>query len=373
MTNKYRFLSAILVLLLGCFLMHSPPACAQPMTHVVQKGDTLWDLCEAYYGDPDLWPKLWQMNPFVTNPHLLKPGDVITLLEDVPIQRLEEEKIAAKEPEKFEPIATRPLVVNISGLTNVKALGYLSGTETETWGDIFASENDRMLLSPGDTLYVRMTKQEERVEPGDEFSICKSSPLIKHPITGEELGYILSVRGSLVIEETVGMGYKDGELVPKKNIYKARLLNCVKTVNVGDSIIPYAPVSPCVRPRSTDELLLGNVVATQDETTIIATSSVVYIDLGFDQGVQKGDMFQVVRTHVVPDPDDQGFRLTKRAELILPDVPLGIIMVLESRQKTATAVVISSTEEFLIGSYIKGLSWSEIPEVLTKMAICPPE
>jgi len=54
---------------------------AQPVTHKVQRGDTLWSICEKYYGDATLWPKLWEMNPFVTNPHLLKPGDLITLIE----------------------------------------------------------------------------------------------------------------------------------------------------------------------------------------------------------------------------------------------------------------------------------------------------
>ena len=54
---------------------------AQPSTHKVQRGDTLWSICEKYYGDSFLWPKLWEMNPFVTNPHLLKPGDIITLIE----------------------------------------------------------------------------------------------------------------------------------------------------------------------------------------------------------------------------------------------------------------------------------------------------
>ncbi|MFH1490667.1 MAG: LysM domain-containing protein, partial [Pseudomonadota bacterium] len=53
---------------------------AQQLTHKVEKGDTLWSICEKYYGDADLWPKLWQMNPFITNPHFLNPGDVITLI-----------------------------------------------------------------------------------------------------------------------------------------------------------------------------------------------------------------------------------------------------------------------------------------------------
>jgi len=370
MTNKCRFLFTILILLLTCSLMRSPQTCAQSMTHVVQKGDTLWDVCELYYGNPDLWPKLWQMNPFVTNPHLLEPGDVLTLLENVPILIPKEKEVAVNEPEKLEPVVTGPVGIDVSALTNMDTLGHLCDVEAELWGDLFASEDDRMLLSPGDTVYVKITKQGKRVEPGDEFSICKQSPLIKHPITGEKMGYVLTVRGKLVIEEPVGLTYEEDELVPKKNIYKATLLNCFKTLSVGDSIIPYEPASPCVLPRSMDRSLLGNVVATQDETNILATSAVVYIDCGLDKGVQKGHVFQVVRKHVVPDPDTQGFRLTRRPELILPDVHLATILVLKSREKTATAVVISSEEDFPVGSHINALSWSGAPEILSKIATC---
>jgi hypothetical protein len=370
MTNKCRFFFTILILLLACSLMHSPQTRAQSMTHVVQKGDTLWGICELYYGDPDLWPKLWQMNPFITNPHLLEPGDVLTLLEDVPILIPEEKEIAARKPQKLEPVVKGPVGIDVSGLTNINALGYLSDVEAELWGNLFASENDRMLLSPGDTVYVRITKQGERVEPGDEFSICKQSPLIRHPVTGEKMGYVLTMRGRLIIDEPVGLTYEEDELLLKKNIYKATLLNCYKTLSVGDSIVPYEPASHCVLPISMDRALSGNVVATQDETNILATSAVVYIDCGLDKGVQKGHAFQVVRKHVVPDPDDQGFHLTGRAELILPDVPLATILVLESRKKTATAVVISSKLDFPVGSPISALSWSGTPELLSKIATC---
>ncbi len=370
MTNKYRLLLAILILLLTCSLINSPQTCAQSMTHVVQKGDTLWDVCEFYYGDPNLWPKLWEMNQFITNPHLLEPGDVLTLLEDVPILKSKEKEVAAKEPEKFEPIKTGPEGVDVSGLTNMDALGYLSDVEAEPWGDLFASEDDRTLLSPGDKVYVRITIQGKRVKSGDEFSICKQSPLIKHPITGEKMGYVLTVRGRLVIDEPVGLTYEKDELVPKKNIYKATLLNCFKTLSVGDTIVPYESSSPCVLPRSLDRSVQGYVVATQDETSILATSAVVYIDCGREKGVHKGHVFQVIRKQVVPDPDAEGFRLTKRPKLILPDVYLATILILESREKTATAVVISSEIDFPIGSHIISSSWSNPPEILSKIATC---
>lgn len=369
MTNKCRFLLTVFMLLLACSLMHSPQSCAQPMTHVVQKGDTLWDICELYYGDPNLWPKLWEMNQFITNPHLLEPGDMITLLEDVPTLKPKEEEVAVQKSEERKPMG--PVGIDVSGLTNMESLGYLSDVEAELWGDLFASEDEKMLLSPGDKVYVRITKQGVRIEPGDKFSICKRSPLIKHPITKEEIGYVITVRGRLVIDEPVGHTVEEGKLVPKKNIYKATLLNCFKTLGVGDSIVPYEPVSsPCVLPRSINKSVAGHVVATQDETSILATSAVVYIDCGLDKGIQKGHLFQVIREHVVPDPDAKGFRLTKKPELILPDVHLATILVLESRRKTATAVVVSSEEDFPVGSPINALSWSGEPEILSKIATC---
>ena len=32
------------------------------MQHVVEDGDTLWDICDAVLGRPELWPRVWSMN-----------------------------------------------------------------------------------------------------------------------------------------------------------------------------------------------------------------------------------------------------------------------------------------------------------------------
>ena len=79
---KRKHWLAIVLIAFGVWFVDSGvsvPVGAQPLTHTVEKGDTLWDICEKYYGNEELWPKLWQMNPFITNPHLLKPGDVAVL------------------------------------------------------------------------------------------------------------------------------------------------------------------------------------------------------------------------------------------------------------------------------------------------------
>lgn len=373
MITRKRFFSVIFILFLACFLVSPFVIWAQPRTHIVVKGDTLWDICEKYYGDPNLWPKLWQMNPFITNPHLLKPGDLVTLLEGVPLKKpVEEEKIPVKEVPKPKPIVPKVAGIDVSGFTNVHTLGYLSAKEMEPWGTVLASESGRTLLSPGETIFVNFDRGKV-IKPGDQFNICQSSPLIMHPITGEEIGYIFSVRARLVIQEPVGLGYAYGEFYRKKNVYKAKILEVYKELKVGDPVLPHEPVSHCVQPVSMEEPLIGNIVANQDQLTLIATHMVVYLDHGFNDGVRRGNIFEVVRTHIIPDPDRKHESPTSPPKIILPDIPVGTIMVLESRPDTATAIVLSSNEEFSNGTYIKGLSWIEAPELLARIPMCPTE
>ena len=52
--------------------------------HIVQKGDTLWDLAQQYLGDPYLWPQIWERNPYILDSHWIYPGDPIVI--DVAVQ-----------------------------------------------------------------------------------------------------------------------------------------------------------------------------------------------------------------------------------------------------------------------------------------------
>ncbi|WP_413700860.1 LysM peptidoglycan-binding domain-containing protein [Psychromonas sp. KJ10-10] len=51
-----------------------------PETYTVVKGDTLWDISAYFLNTPWLWPRLWQANSQIENPHLIYPGDVLTLI-----------------------------------------------------------------------------------------------------------------------------------------------------------------------------------------------------------------------------------------------------------------------------------------------------
>jgi len=341
---------------------------AQPKTHTVVKGDTLWGICEKYYGDPNLWPTLWELNPFVTNPHLLHPGDLITLFEAKP-EKKEPEKVAAvpKKPEKRLPQG-----IDISVRTNPDAMGFFSLGKVESWGAIMASRNGRDLQYKGDTVYLKFADN-VKVEPGDEFTVFKTSDLLKNPLNKyEDMGYVIRFKGRVIVEQFVGLAVRKGEPYIKPQIYQARVVDSYQPLRIGYDLAPYNRVSPCVKPVHLFKDMLGNIVGAKDETRVIGADSVVYIDKGFNQGVQRGHILQIVKTQILPDPDpDRETTMHGPVSLIvLPDIPVGILMIVESRPDSSIGVVIRSDENIKRGYWVKTLYWDEIPAVLQRLRRC---
>ena len=55
------------------------PPPAGPGAYIIQKGDTLWDLAEAWLGDPFLWPQIWDENRYILDSHWIYPGDPLVV------------------------------------------------------------------------------------------------------------------------------------------------------------------------------------------------------------------------------------------------------------------------------------------------------
>ena len=77
-----KFFAMVCTLLLAGQLLASDVVVNpdHPDHYVVVKGDTLWDISAMFLRDPWLWPEVWHVNPQIVNPHLIYPGDLLSLI-----------------------------------------------------------------------------------------------------------------------------------------------------------------------------------------------------------------------------------------------------------------------------------------------------
>ena len=239
-----------------------------------------------------------------------------------------------------DDVAQGPIGIDVSELTDVEALGFLSPEEVSPWGHLFADETERIFLAEGDTVYVAFDKG-HNVKPGDLFTVYKSSDELDHPLTGIDLGYVISFLGRVVLKREV-----------KPDLYKAKIVESYSPMRVGDMLFPFTWVSPCVqlsnpgwkKPKESEGFKLP-VVAAKDLKEIMGQFSVVYINHGLKHGIRRGNFFEIITK---PETD-------RPKERALPDQALGYLLVLESRPNTSTGIVITARREFSSGAMLKAI------------------
>jgi len=144
-----------------------------PDEYVVVKGDTLWDISGKFLEQPWQWPAIWHANQQIENPHLIYPGDRISLVYidgrprlvvngDKPTKRMSPDirKLAREAIPPIEWDAIKHFV------TNARVL--LPGSFSDL-PYVVANESDRHLASVKDLTYVRGI--DGRV--GEEYAIVR--------------------------------------------------------------------------------------------------------------------------------------------------------------------------------------------------------
>ena len=130
-----------------------------PSSYVVKRGDTLWDIAGRFLQKPWLWPEIWQANPQIKNPHLIYPGDVISLayLDRVGVQA----GPRADGPVNAVPLAeVEPFLKDLRVVASIDNLPYVVGLE-----------EDRLRSSHGQVAYVRGL---EGIAPGQRYLVVRA-------------------------------------------------------------------------------------------------------------------------------------------------------------------------------------------------------
>ncbi len=316
--------------------------------YTIVKGDTLWDISRARLSDPFAWPRIWKKNPFIHNPNLIYPGQVIKLPPGVTIAP---PKAAAKEVppppvEKRErgpfvskgtTLMTRPRVsegriitipppptrIPVANEETVLEAGFVDEGGIGT-RPIEGSPVHQSLYGLFDELYVKT----DGVSTGDRFIIGRYEGKVKDPATGDTLGRLVKVSGILKIE-----GPKDGFML-------GRITKAFTDIKISDRLFPYEEPIIVYEPVPSNPKaygVSGYIAALSDNMEDVAPADIVYIDRGAKDGVLPGDTFVVLRPGGYTRKE-----LPLERSTPLPGVKTGLIQVVSVREHTAAAKVSSS-------------------------------
>ena len=335
--------------------------------YVVQYGDTLWDIAGTYLGNPYRWREIHQNNPFITNPNLIYPGDILDVGPGLPGLAEEPEEIVvgkksdkrisrpwygvpAPTPEEI-PLPQPPRIL-VGSPDYIEALGYItpyslkeleaaqfgqiSGFDYqkgEKYPQLIHAEVPRPGLIFGDIIYINRGSAHD-VREGDVFLGFRPLREIYHPLTKELLGTQILILGRLRIKT----------LEPEVSC--AEIIKSYNYMEMGTPILPVSELSiPLKKPLvgnshsygfKVGNQLIAHIVAERVGRQGISSGDIVFIDVGAAPGVQPSDSFIIFREII------EGF----------PIQSIGRLTVLSVQKQTASAMIVESVKTIELGEKV---------------------
>ncbi|MFA7382193.1 MAG: LysM peptidoglycan-binding domain-containing protein [Desulfurivibrionaceae bacterium] len=303
--------------------------------HTVKKGDTLWDLSGNYLDNPLLWPKIWNINPGIANPHWIYPGQLVkipgqgsTLAMDKsadngvgPVASNSSALAKAGMASFSEPL---PLIMvkkdqlqnEVQGKANyegVPALDYGQGigmltNEIPSEGQVLHTQQGWQSAAVGEVILISAPG----APVGRQFGVYRDMGKVDSlSYYGTSPGHLLA---DIAIVEIVASDASGQRAVIRQAFAE------VKTGDVLGRVQERTKVSP--RPfQAGTATANGSVVAFHFKRQLAGPGDIVYLNIGANQGLVPGDLLSVAGT-------DQAAVRTS-----------GEIMILRVAANTAAAVV----------------------------------
>jgi hypothetical protein len=347
-----------------------------PDTYVVKRGDTLWDIAGRFLQRPWLWPEIWQANPQVKNPHLIYPGDVLSLayLDRVAMQpgQRSESPVNAVNLSEIEPFLKDLRIVD-----SIEGLPYVVGLE-----------DDRLRSSRGQVAYIKgldgiapgqrylVVRPEKRYRFVERAGLCcdlfQSEDLDARGDTfrgtgefwtnavfpsknTEMLGYELITQSTGTVTRGEVAGIQASTLVLDAE---------GRDVRVGDRLIPVEAQPYDLQffphpPKEQQKYGRLTVMSVADKYRTGGPHDVIAISGGSREGIDNGTVFSIWRrgsstVDTIKDGLDKDESLTLfESKVRLPDEFAGHAMVFRTFNNVSYALVMSSVKPTMIGYELK--------------------
>jgi LysM domain len=347
-----------------------------PDTYTVKRGDTLWDIAGKFLKRPWLWPEIWQANPQIKNPHLIYPGDVISLayLDRVALQ---------PGPREEAPVTGVPLSEVEPYLKNLRVVD-----EFEDLPYVVAIEEDRLRATQGQVAYIRGLSD---AQPGQRYAIVRptvrysainpkrccdvtttkaedldfrgratkfTEQLWNHQMPaskGEFLGYeMMQLTTGTISRGQVGQNEASTLVVDITG----------REVRVGDRVVPVEAQPYDLQffphpPKQEFEYGKAKVLAVADMISTGGPHDVVALSVGARDGVDNGTVFSSWRVGSdavdrVAVGEDRSYDTVGNGNTVrLPDEFASHMMVFRTFDKVSYALVMDSIRPTRVGYEVK--------------------
>jgi hypothetical protein len=223
---------------------------------------------------------------------------------------------------------------------DLRHTSFVTEGQYKAMGTVRASREEVELLHEYSSIYIDF-KDLGAVQVGDQYAIYRTRQELEHPVTGETIGYHTEVRGTCQITNLA------------ETSAVAMIASSRRSIERGDKVGPLPEnFARNVRPRPNEVELRGYIVgASIHELVNIGERHLVFIDQGTEQGVQEGNLFDVVRREdglFMPGEGKEEGKWDKS----MPAEIYGRVMVVDVRPRASTGVVLASIRELRRGDRV---------------------
>lgn len=370
-----------------------------PKKYTVKQGDTLWDISGMYLSQPWLWPQLWKLNPQVDNPHLIYPGDVLSLSFDAdgnPVLEVNEDSNVVKiSPDTSAPVAepevtaSEELVSDEDSAEMSRPEGYrkLSPQQRKTMKSTKAvttlplkmirpfltyeqalseSEINKLPYVLGANDQIKNSIKEHvlyvrgELELGASYGIYRKGKAYIDPETEELLGY------ETVLVAT-GKVFRPGNKENKEPA-SVQVIDVKQEIRQGDKLLPAADgqsLPAFFVMKKPEKSIEGVIIDTTSDLREFSKWDIVVLNKGLIDDVAPGHMFSIYRNSpAVVDTKHGPVYLTDASKyekltggidgevLQMPKEKIGNLMVFKVSDRVSFAIVTGTRQPIRVGDLI---------------------
>ncbi|MBA5764127.1 LysM peptidoglycan-binding domain-containing protein [Vibrio sp. 404] len=303
-----------------------------PQSYIVVKGDTLWDISAMYLASPWLWPRLWQVNEYIENPHLIYPGDKLNLVwrDGQPILTLKPMVKLSPKVRVLDKQAV-PVVRDSLLLPYLEFDRLMTRTQLDQEARVLGSSHGKHFFASDELLYITGEQHQSKwgiFHPTETYTRGEHQVVLLKQVAWATLHSSDQQISGLQVTKQVQEILRDDIALP--------------IIDPASS-----PLNSRFYPQPSPPEMTAQILGAVDGGQYLAKDQVVVIDQGTDDALVQGSTFELYQQAspiTAFEGDSQLIQQAKENNLQLPNFRIGSLMVIRPYQYFSLALITESQQ-----------------------------